>query len=1263
MSGRGQSSLRLSANELENALREERQKWRVFRLQQVREQARFEASRVRGAVQRRKEAVVQNLQTELLEKWQGNKENEVQQLQREYDDCLEAFGKAHNHAKEQPDAAELLAENMAINREKAAKRGHEAARAEREFIAEKDRDKNRINQLRESAIRKERLRASRVAQLPIPKAFVKQKEPVPKPVPKVQMYEHGTLTTTSYVPKNIVIEKELKSTKPSAHQLAEMEENALRAAKEAETNKKEVTKKEREKRGKTALYKERLHQKYRSMLEQLDQAHRDHYLSGFLKGDDQSIIETEDARKKARLSQQKALEMAVEKILNEKLPGGREDEVGVSTTQDGSDLKETSDDSGLHDRSEVHSSNQQGPRELQDEIRKHRLIVNNVLNDLHSSPREKGVQGNGRPTDDSGIAVHDKTVVSQGIRSESSVSSQAEPMPEDIMPVESDGKAAGGGTVLEQDHVQRHPSSSTVMPVDRRGPAMDHRIPPMDQRVPPMDQRVPPVDHRVPPVDHRLPSSHRIPHLDHRLPSVDHKKLPKEFGHDQANDIHFKETVPAHLMPEKFEYRRREIPESDTLSSQPSSEGTLLPGSSSDINVKIHFSSDSNSGEFTEVPPDRRFRQTIVHHAESARKYPDHLHSSGQSTSTEYFSLPSCIPPPRFEEAYNHNLERIQQKRQDIQRLLDGRECGRLPDTVTPVTYMQEMGSGEGSGRRPLRKRDKFELRKRELLHHYVRKLLGLREDELMQISASSVEGSGLTVSTLQTLLQSLCTSDEDTDFSSLVHLTNSGSSEVPSSPLYPDIDQIPTKLTRSPGIVTHCSLLPNIPSVNHSAPKIPMNDIERTSITSSPYIIESTNSSSSPYITIVNTPLPTHDVEHEPETSVSSPEALYTPSRLQTSEIELSESPLSTEVSSAAEVTTSDTQFEVNYQWESRVLLNLQAIQKLKQELLLRKSNLMKEAKELEVMESESVAPPAPIRILPERTADESLNPSQSNQRGLKLDRNLLLGDTLRKGFTPDKYQMQPPNISQKPDFHTTRLPTLPPCRGHVEDLMSDSEESASNFVLLNPEGTVGSTGTFTGPIHYLETKRKPARIVGGTTFRSLTPEETLKSELSDFTKTSSVSSSLSQGSVHTSTSELRKTDDLTKPEKSVSAEDQKVDVSDQKNKASNDMVQPTYSLEQHRVVFETPSLPKNSTLVPELPDGSSSNDQRIQMEEHHGSKGNSSQSSSSPVRSRKNSSESITSIPDMAEILQRFGLDWAKNVIHKTDKTGEDSSSGQKK
>ncbi|XP_066971429.1 uncharacterized protein [Macrobrachium rosenbergii] len=1202
----------------------------------VREQARFEASRVRGAVQRRKEAVVRNLQTELLEKWQGDKENEVQQLQREYDDCLEAFGKAHSHAKEQPDAAELLAENMAVNREKAAKRGHEAARAEREFIAEKDRDKNRISQLRESAIRKEKLRASRVAQLPTPKALVKQKEPVPKPVPTVQMYEHGTLTTTSYVPKNIVIEKELISTKPNAHQLAEMEENALRAAKEAETNKKEVTQKEREKRGKTALYKERLRQKYRSMLEQLDQAHRDHYLSGFLKGDDQSIFETEDARKKARLSQQQALELAVEKILNEKLPGGEEGEVEVSATEDGSDLKETSDDSGLHDRSETHTSNQQGPRELQEEIRKHRLIVNNVLNDLHSSPREKGVQGNGKPTDDSGIAVNDKTVVSQETRRESSVSSQAEPVPEDVMPIGPDGKTEGGGTDVEQDHVQRHPSASIVTPVDHRGPPMDHRIPP---------------------VDHRAPSSHqRIPHLDQRVPPMDHKELPKEFGHGQANDIHFKETVPAHLMPEKFEYRRREIQESDTLSSQPSSEGTLLPGSSDDIEVKIHFSSDSTSGEFTEAPPDRRFRRTIVDHVESARKYPDHLHSSGHSTSTEYFSLPSCIPPPGFEEAYNHNLERIQQKRQDIQRVLDGRECGRLPDTVTPVTYMQEMGPGEGSGRRPLRKRDKFELRKRELLHHYVRKLLGLREDELMQISASSVEGSGLTVSTLQTLLQSLCTSDEDTDFSSLVHSANSGSSEVPSSPLYPDIDQIPTKLSRSPGIVTHCSLLPNIPSINHSAPRIPLNDIERTSISSSPYIIESTSSSSSPYITIVNTPLPTHDVEHESESIVSCPEVHYTPSRLQTSENELSESPLSTEVSSAAEVTPSDIQFEVDYQRESRVLLDLQIIQKLKQELLLRKSTLMKEAKEFEVMEGESVAPPASNRIPPERTADESLNSRQNNQRGLKLDKNLLSGDALRKGFKLGKEQMQPPNISQKPDFRTTRSPALPPCRGHIEDLVSESEESASNFVLLKPEGTASSFVAFTGPIHYQETKRYPIRSVDGTTFRSLTPEETMKSELSDFAKTSSASSSLSQVSVHTSSSELRKADDRTKPDKTVSAEGQA-------NKASFDMAQPTHSREQHRVVIETPSLPKDTTLAPELPGEGSSRDQRIQMEEHHGSKGNSSQSSSSPVRSRKNSSESITSIPDMAEILQRFGLDWAKNVIHKTDKTGEHSSSGQKK
>lgn len=42
-----------------------------------------------------------------------------------------------------------------------------------------------------------------------------------------------------------------------------------------------------------------------------------------------------------------------------------------------------------------------------------------------------------------------------------------------------------------------------------------------------------------------------------------------------------------------------------------------------------------------------------------------------------------------------------------------------------------------------------------------------------------------------------------------------------------------------------------------------------------------------------------------------------------------------------------------------------------------------------------------------------------------------------------------------------------------------------------------------------------------------------------------------------------------------------------------------------------------------------------------------------------RSSSSESVTSIPDMAEILQRFGLDWAQSMIRKMEKTEQRSSS----
>ncbi|KAF2354071.1 hypothetical protein FHG87_015174 [Trinorchestia longiramus] len=69
---------------------------------------------------------------------------------------------------------------------------------------------------------------------------------------------------------------------------------------------------------------------------------------------------------------------------------------------------------------------------------------------------------------------------------------------------------------------------------------------------------------------------------------------------------------------------------------------------------------------------------------------------------------------------------------------------------TTPVRMYREEVKEDGSGERPLRKRDKFELQKRIVLQNYIKRLLDTRRSDVL--SSSSVEGSGIDVSSVKVL-------------------------------------------------------------------------------------------------------------------------------------------------------------------------------------------------------------------------------------------------------------------------------------------------------------------------------------------------------------------------------------------------------------------------------------------------------------------------------------------------------------------------------
>ena len=97
------------------------------------------------------------------------------------------------------------------------------------------------------------------------------------------------------------------------------------------------------------------------------------------------------------------------------------------------------------------------------------------------------------------------------------------------------------------------------------------------------------------------------------------------------------------------------------------------------------------------------------------------------------------------------------------------------PIANTPVRIYTEKVKQDGTGRRPLRRRDKFELQKKLVLQNYIKRLLDTKQCNVDQISQSTIDGSSIELSSVR-VLNKLLENDES------VSITNGSSDVFPSS-------------------------------------------------------------------------------------------------------------------------------------------------------------------------------------------------------------------------------------------------------------------------------------------------------------------------------------------------------------------------------------------------------------------------------------------------------------------------------------------------
>ncbi|KAJ8410880.1 hypothetical protein AAFF_G00188370 [Aldrovandia affinis] len=261
--------LRLSPNEEAQLIKEELERRRKLRLQQVREQERYIALQIRTEVQHRRDHELQNLAEDLQEEWQRQQSDKLQTLEKLYQDSLKAVGEGHRSAKENEPDLEAIAQKAEAQHERAAERHREALRELKSRKQRQQEEQSRHIQARRKAILKEKERAAKVASLPPhpPEPFEKIEAKTPHPV-KISDVDNFSVTRF-HMPETAVYREEDTNQQPDARQAAEQEVRRLEElGKEEERERREQLAKARL-RGGHALRKEHLYQDKERFLQEL----------------------------------------------------------------------------------------------------------------------------------------------------------------------------------------------------------------------------------------------------------------------------------------------------------------------------------------------------------------------------------------------------------------------------------------------------------------------------------------------------------------------------------------------------------------------------------------------------------------------------------------------------------------------------------------------------------------------------------------------------------------------------------------------------------------------------------------------------------------------------------------------------------------------------------------------------------------------------------------------------------------------------------
>uniref|UniRef100_A0A8C5WJS4 ALMS motif domain-containing protein n=1 Tax=Leptobrachium leishanense TaxID=445787 RepID=A0A8C5WJS4_9ANUR len=267
--------LRLSPNEEMLLIKQERERRRKLRLQQVREQEKFIAQQIRQDVRERREQQLQLLAEDLRFEWQAAQDEKLRTLEEAYQSSLRAIGEGHRQAKENEPDFEAAAKQVAANKEKAEMRHREALK---ELKQQREKEmENRVWHIksRRKALHIEKERAAKIASLPPPLPDPLQNLEYVKKLPSVRICNVDNFSVSHYHLPEPCVDREMDREQPDARALAEEEAKRLDALQKEDENERREKMEKAQLRGSHALKMVHLTQDRVRFLKELEHLQQD----------------------------------------------------------------------------------------------------------------------------------------------------------------------------------------------------------------------------------------------------------------------------------------------------------------------------------------------------------------------------------------------------------------------------------------------------------------------------------------------------------------------------------------------------------------------------------------------------------------------------------------------------------------------------------------------------------------------------------------------------------------------------------------------------------------------------------------------------------------------------------------------------------------------------------------------------------------------------------------------------------------------------